>query len=166
MMVTVKAGYQNERVHSFMEISNLFQMKISSAVVHIKYDKEILKSYYKKFPSCFWMHFRLAYEFRKMYINTETELWFSLCNWISDIIEWFLRCYSRQQNMYFKVRLILPRFCTKSFGNVYYCNFYYTLVCYSILKGYWKLKAMIRQISPLTLIKLPACYYELLNTKN
>lgn len=52
-----------------------------------------------------------------------TEFWFSLCNWIPGIIEWFSRCYSKQWNMYFKVSLILPRFCTKSFGNTCYCNF-------------------------------------------
>lgn len=53
MMVTVKAGSQNERVHSLIEISNLSQIKISSAVVQTKYDKEIFKSYYKKLSSHF-----------------------------------------------------------------------------------------------------------------
>lgn len=65
MMVTVKAGSQNERVHSLIEISNLSQIKISSAVVHTKYDKEIFKSYYKKLSSHFWIHFILAYELKK-----------------------------------------------------------------------------------------------------
>lgn len=67
MMVTVKAGSQNQRVHSLTEIRSLFQIKISSAVAPTKYDKAIFKSYYKRFSSQFWMCFRLAYELKNVY---------------------------------------------------------------------------------------------------
>lgn len=67
MKATVKAGPQNQRVHILIEISNLFQIKISRAVIPTKYDKVIFKSYYKKFSSRFWMRFGLAYELKNVY---------------------------------------------------------------------------------------------------